>query len=349
MKKILYVIIALVVVYLGLCAAGPSEIKVSRSMEMGHSSEIIFKQVNAFQNWENWSPWFDLDPNATYEYKRGSGEGSSAIWKSKEPMVGNGKQTIIKSSPNKSVLIDLNFEGKGSANAYFEITEIDTETSNVEWGFYMSMPFLQRAFGLFVDFEKEMAPTFERGLNNLNNYLNTEDFLISEDIEDYVEEEVLEEKSEILKTTTELSPAASEKNDVQLKETKEIKEEDIKSTEEQETEAQFIMADVGTEIAPSKDNDLMNRAFEDVSLIKKGEGKCSLKNMGNDVVIKNNNASEVILVRVSVAWKDLEKEKHFEFKEYNIQPSEELFVGCVLVYPNGKAKGKWSIIHTEYR
>lgn len=348
MKKLLVAVVVLFVVYIGLCLAGPSEVRVSRQMEMGHSSSQIFEQINSFENWENWSPWFELDPNATYEYQRGVGVGSVAKWSSNDPMVGNGQQTIKESDPNKHLLIDLEFEGQGSANAFFNLSNSGKNTL-VEWGFLMKMPFFQRVFGLFIDFEGELGPTFEKGLNNMNAYLDVEELVDEETPEPYVEEEMpieetVSEKEGVANSSNE-SDVDSEDSDIEIIEPELVMEEE----NDNEIEAEFIISGVGKNIEATKDNDLMNRAFEDISLIKKGEGICSKKSLGSDVILKNNNASQGIMVRVSIVWKDLNKKKQMEYKEYEIQPMEELHVGCSLIYPEEKNKGRWNIIHTEYR
>jgi hypothetical protein len=63
MKKVLYVIVALLVIYLVLCIAGPSVIKVERAATMNAPVDVIKAQITDYGAFKNWSPWQEKDPN----------------------------------------------------------------------------------------------------------------------------------------------------------------------------------------------------------------------------------------------------------------------------------------------
>ena len=75
-----------------------------RSIEIEASAEKVFIQLNSFKNFNEWSPWAELDPNTEYTYE-GPEEGVGAImyWKSDDPNVGNGMQEILESVPSSKI------------------------------------------------------------------------------------------------------------------------------------------------------------------------------------------------------------------------------------------------------
>jgi effector-binding domain-containing protein len=80
----------------------PSASQISRSIEIERPASIIYPLLINPHHFNDYSPWFDRDPNAVYEYD-GPDEGVGAItrWKSSIREVGDGVFTIIKTVPNK--------------------------------------------------------------------------------------------------------------------------------------------------------------------------------------------------------------------------------------------------------
>jgi hypothetical protein len=64
LKKILIGLAAAVVAFVVYVAMQPSEFRVERSAQIAAAPPDVFRQVNDFRNWEAWSPWAKLDPNA---------------------------------------------------------------------------------------------------------------------------------------------------------------------------------------------------------------------------------------------------------------------------------------------
>jgi len=61
------ILVVLAVVLLGLvvfAATRPSEFRVMRSALVGAPPDAVFPHVNDLHNWEAWSPWAKLDPEA---------------------------------------------------------------------------------------------------------------------------------------------------------------------------------------------------------------------------------------------------------------------------------------------
>jgi effector-binding domain-containing protein len=127
----------------------------------------VFTLVNGFKSFNQWSPWFELDPDARYmlhgpEY----GAGSRISWVSDNPNVGSGSQTITGSEPNKSVTLALDFGSQGPAKASFNLNS-EGPATRVTWGFDTDFGYnlFSRYFGLF--FDSVIGADYEKGLAGL--------------------------------------------------------------------------------------------------------------------------------------------------------------------------------------
>ena len=80
----------------------PASSQISRSIEVERPASIIYPLLISPHSFNDYSPWFDRDPNATFDYD-GPDEGVGAItrWRSSIREVGDGIYTIIKTVPNK--------------------------------------------------------------------------------------------------------------------------------------------------------------------------------------------------------------------------------------------------------
>ena len=328
MKKVLIGLGVVVLGYLVLCLFGSKEVNIERNVVMDHPADSVYQEIVSFENWEHWSPWLQMDSNVVITYSGTEGVGSSASWSIDNEMVGKGKQTIIEVVPGEYVVVELEFEGQGSAEAYFKINAMDDSTSDVKWGFHMETPFLARGFMQFIDFEKELGPMYETGLNSIDYYLD---------------EEVKSQMAAAKKRETEHGISSVESISAQklIEEPTQIKPVDT-STE------LFINGDVGVILADAIDNDLTSRAFDHVVLEKESGGDCEEQDLGNDVMVLNDHESRFIKMRMSIVWKNEAKEKITNYKEYELAPMERINVGCTEVAAGKNNKVRWNIIHTVY-
>ena len=63
MKKILYVLLGLIAVYLILCLIGPSSVRVERSISIHAQADVIKSKIVDLKFFhETWSPWTEKDP-----------------------------------------------------------------------------------------------------------------------------------------------------------------------------------------------------------------------------------------------------------------------------------------------
>ena len=106
MKKILTrIVIGLVLLGGAFCVATwfiPSKVHVERSITINTPASVIFPHVNDLEAWEQWSPWYELEPTAQYTYgEQTVGTGATSAWKGE--LVGEGSQVIMSSLPNSEI------------------------------------------------------------------------------------------------------------------------------------------------------------------------------------------------------------------------------------------------------
>ena len=173
MKKILYVIIGLFVVYLILCLVGPSKIKVERSIDINASADVIKSKIIDLKFFhETWSPWTEKDPAMKVTFTGETGkEGNKMAWESNVKGVGNGSMTY-KYTRGDTIMEALFFEGQGDAQIY-HIVSANGNASKVTWIMQNSVPFFFRVMMLFMNIDKMVGPDFEKGLAKLKTALES--------------------------------------------------------------------------------------------------------------------------------------------------------------------------------
>ncbi len=172
MKKVLYVILGLVVLYLILCLVGPKEATVVRTTIINAPVEKVqmkMADLKFFQ--EQWSPWSERDPQMKVEYVGEMGKpGYGYSWKGNDE-VGQGTLTVVGFNGD-SLLEKLSFEGMGDSKAFYVVNGKDAST-NVTWGIKMDFGFLGRGMMLFMNMDKMMGADFEHGLDKLKKAIES--------------------------------------------------------------------------------------------------------------------------------------------------------------------------------
>ncbi len=171
MKKILYILIGLVVVYLILCLCGASSVKVERSIQINASADMVRSKIVDLKFFhESWSPWTEKDPNMTVTYSGETGkEGNSMSWVSDNKEVGKGTMTY-KGTHGDTIVESLYFDGQGEAQI-FHIVSAEGTGCKVSWVMQNTVPFPFRAMMLFMNIDKMVGPDFEKGLAKLKSVM----------------------------------------------------------------------------------------------------------------------------------------------------------------------------------
>jgi hypothetical protein len=170
----LLALVAIVGVLAVVIAMQPSDFRVSRSATMAAAPQAVFDQVNNFHNWDAWSPWAKLDPNAKNTFEGpSSGTGSVLRWAGNHE-VGEGSMTIVESRPHDLVRIRLDFVKpfEGTSDVEF-ILEPKGDQTAVTWSMAGKNNFIAKAISLVMDCEKMVGGYYEQGLANIKAIVET--------------------------------------------------------------------------------------------------------------------------------------------------------------------------------
>ena len=159
--------IALTVILL-VVAKQPADFRISRSCLVNVPPAAIFPYVNELSQWQAWSPWATLDPNAKYSFSGPlAGMGANMQWAG-NGKVGVGGMTITESRNDEFIRLRLEFAKpfKAINTAEFRFRNEDHQTL-VCWCMFGSNRFFGKAISLFVNVDKKVGSQFEQGLASL--------------------------------------------------------------------------------------------------------------------------------------------------------------------------------------
>jgi hypothetical protein len=168
LKRILLAIVAIVLAFSGYVALQPSTFRIERSAIAVAPVERVFAEVNDFRNWQTWSPWAKLDPNAKATFEGpASGEGAVFRWAGNAD-VGEGSMTLLESRPNEHILIRVDFVKPWAGTNATEFTfKPDGPRTIVTWAMTGKQGFLEKAVCVFMNPDKMVGGQFEKGLASL--------------------------------------------------------------------------------------------------------------------------------------------------------------------------------------
>jgi uncharacterized protein YndB with AHSA1/START domain len=169
LKKVLIGLVALVAVVVLVGFLLPSSVHVERSTTIQAPPDAVFPYVADYRKFNDWSPWAKLDPKTEYTITGEPGTvGAKMAWKSNDPNVGSGSQTLKKVEPPSRIETELDFGEHGVAQAFFALEAAGGGTK-ITWGFDsdMGMNPIGRWFGLMMD--GMIGGDYEKGLANLKS------------------------------------------------------------------------------------------------------------------------------------------------------------------------------------
>lgn len=167
LKGLVYAALALAGLCLVVGLLLPGSAHLERSVTTSASPATVYGIVNGFRRFNEWSPWFDLDPQARYTYSGPeSGAGAKMAWSSDKSGVGSGSQEILSVEPDRMVRIRLDFGSQGTSISTVTIAP-QGAGSRVTWAFDTSFEgnFTGRYFGPM--FDKWIGRDYEKGLARL--------------------------------------------------------------------------------------------------------------------------------------------------------------------------------------
>ncbi len=169
LKKAALVIVALLILLFLAVSCQESEMHVERSEVINKPAAEIFPWLNNFRNWQAWSPWADLDPNASWTYDGpDEGQGARFHWSGNDE-VGVGSMAIAKSTPFTRIDYELNFTSpfEDESRTSFILKARRKDVTEVVWTMDGRNNFVEKFFNLIFNFEREIGLQYEKGLDNL--------------------------------------------------------------------------------------------------------------------------------------------------------------------------------------
>lgn len=180
MRVFKYIFFALLFLIIGFYLYGllflKDEVMVSRSIEIDRPARMVYKTVNSMHNFNQWSPWPRMDPDAKFTYQGPkSGVGSQMTWSGNQE-IGSGVQTIIETIENTKVKTKTVFKSKADAVSYtsYQLTELSPNKTQVEWIYETDSEgdILGRYVGSMLD--GMLGPQYEQGLRNLKQLVESQ-------------------------------------------------------------------------------------------------------------------------------------------------------------------------------
>lgn len=166
--KIVLLIVTAVMIVVGVMNLVNVDIHVERTKSIDASVETIQPLITDFKKFETWSPWADIDPNATAEFKGTQGEVGAEFHWSGNDEIGTGYQKVTSITPER-IDLDLVFTSpwESESKVYYTFAS-EGGSTDVTWAYDGEMPMMA---SLFVDMEEVLGGQYEKGLNSLKEKL----------------------------------------------------------------------------------------------------------------------------------------------------------------------------------
>ncbi len=167
-KKILFVLAAIVAILLIAALFVSKEYKVERSITINKPKTEIFNYIKYLKNQNAYSKWAKMDTGMRKVFMgTDATPGFISAWSSDNKKVGKGEQEIKKITDGEQVDYEIRFEKpmKDIANSFMRTDSINIEKTMVKWQISGHMPYPSNLMGLFMD--KLIGGDLQTGLENL--------------------------------------------------------------------------------------------------------------------------------------------------------------------------------------
>jgi effector-binding domain-containing protein len=166
LRNLLIVVAVLIGILVVVGFVLPDAAHVERSVVIERPPSQVFTVLDGFRRFNEWSPWFEKDPQAKYTYSGPiTGVGAKASWSGNKD-VGTGSQTIVESKPYSFIKSALDFGELGQAAGTYTLTPSGDGTK-VTWGLDVSAggKLIGRYFNLMMD--SMVGKDYDKGLAKL--------------------------------------------------------------------------------------------------------------------------------------------------------------------------------------
>ncbi|MBK8814775.1 MAG: SRPBCC family protein [Methylococcaceae bacterium] len=165
---ILFLIPVIIIAILVLASRQPADFKITRSGIIAAPASVIFPHINNLQNWNAWSPWAKLDPNAKNVFEGpAEGVGAKMSWAGNSK-VGVGSMTNMESRPDEYIRFKLEFQKPMQATNSSEFTFApEGDKTTITWTMIGTNNFMGKVMGMIMNCDKMVGGQFEKGLADL--------------------------------------------------------------------------------------------------------------------------------------------------------------------------------------
>lgn len=171
LKRVFLGLLVIIVLLVVIAFVLPRQVAVERSRVIDAAPETVFAALNGFHRFNEWSPWADRDPNATYAYEGPiTGVGARMTWSGDPKTVGAGSQEIVASEPHERVAANLDFGEQGTAESEFRLEPAE-EGTRVTWGFRTDLGNNPIARYMGLMFDSWIGKDYEEGLAALDAFV----------------------------------------------------------------------------------------------------------------------------------------------------------------------------------
>jgi hypothetical protein len=133
-----------------------AQLFIRKTILIEKNCSAVYKKINDFHHWFDWSPWLIADPKAKVEV-----DPNGKYYKWESPILGSGEMTIIHEEENQSINCDLQFFKPWKSKVTFYLNPKDRGTE-VVWTMKSSLPFY--LFWMKKQMEVFVGMDYERGL-----------------------------------------------------------------------------------------------------------------------------------------------------------------------------------------
>jgi effector-binding domain-containing protein len=175
LKKIIYIIAGLVVIYLVLCLIGPKKVQVERSITVNASNEVIKMQLADFKFFQQkWSPWAEKDTAMKTNFEGETGQpGSKYSWQGNKE-VGSGSMELIAINGDTILQKIIFTEPRPGGGDVYLIAKPNGNATAVTWGMKFDIGFMMRGMMLFMNMDKMIGTQYEKGLAKFKQVMEAE-------------------------------------------------------------------------------------------------------------------------------------------------------------------------------
>ncbi len=165
MKKVLYVLLALVAVAVIAVFAISEKYHFEKTVVINAPVEEVYPHIASMKAFNEWNPWLKMDPNLKMDYTGTEGTvGDKYCWTSTDKNVGNGCQEITALVPNQKQSTKMAFEGMGDAYSDLILTPQGGQTI-VTWTLDSELERPMNLMSLFMN--SAMDKSYGEGLAKL--------------------------------------------------------------------------------------------------------------------------------------------------------------------------------------